>query len=108
MNFNKLESQKNFTSALISALSLLPETPTREEVGERAKQLAAAFGYDGPLETVIEDALIAVDSRMGAGVSLVDVEADHDDEWVYKRENITWTYSDAYEQYLKKNRCTPR
>lgn len=107
MNFNKVESQKNFTSALISALSLLSETPTREEVGERAKQLAAAFGYDGPLETVIEDALIAVDSRMGAGVSLVDVEADHDDEWVYKRENITWTYSDAYEQYLKKEQMHP-
>lgn len=107
MNFNKVESQKNFTSALISALSLLPETPTREEVGERAKQLAAAFGYDGPLKTVIEDALIAVDSRMGAGVSLVDVEADHDDEWVYKREDIIWTYSDAYEEYLKKEQMHP-
>lgn len=107
MNFNKVESQKNFTSALISALSLLPETPTREEVGERAKQLAAAFNYDGPLRTVIEDALIAVDSRMGAGVSLVDVEADHDDEWVYKREDINWTYSDAYEEYLKKEQMHP-
>ena len=107
MNFNKVESQKNFTSALISALSLLPETPTREEVGERAKQLAAVFGYDGPLESVIEDALIAVDSRMGAGVSLVDVEADHDDEWVYKRDDITWTYSDAYEEYLKKEQMHP-
>ncbi|TRW96328.1 endonuclease [Paracoccus sp. M683] len=107
MNLNKVESQKNFTSALISALSLLPETPTREEVGERAKQLAAVFAYDGPLETVIDDALIAVDSRMGAGVSLVDVEADHDDEWVYKREDITWTYSDAYEEYLKKEQMHP-
>ncbi|MCY4239512.1 MAG: Z1 domain-containing protein [Rhodospirillaceae bacterium] len=107
MNFNKVESQKNFTSALISALSLLPETPTREEVGERARQLATAFEYDGPLETVIEDALIAVDSRMGAGVSLVDVEADHDDEWVYKRDDITWTYSDAYEEYLKKEQMHP-
>jgi hypothetical protein len=107
MNFNKIESQKNFTSSLISALSLLPDTPTREEVGERAKKLAAAFGYDGPLETVIDDALIAVDSRMGAGVSLVDVEADHDDEWVFKRDDITWTYSDAYEEYLKKEQMHP-
>ncbi|GAA6157380.1 Z1 domain-containing protein [Pyruvatibacter sp. HU-CL02332] len=107
MNFNKVESQKNFTSALISALSLLPDTPTREEVGERAKQLAAAFGYDGPLESVVEDALIAADSSMGAGVSLVDVEADHDDEWVYKREDIAWTYSDAYEEYLKKEQMHP-
>ncbi|WP_281926545.1 Z1 domain-containing protein [Roseibium album] len=107
MNFNRVESQKNFTSALISALSLLPETPTRGEVGKRAKQLAHAFGYDGPLGAVIEDALIAVDSRMGAGVSLVDVEAEHDDEWVYKREDIAWTYSGAYEEYLKKEQMHP-
>ena len=107
MHVNKVENQKNFTSALISALSLLPETPTRDEVGDRAKQLAAAFGYNGPLETVIDDALIAVDSRMGTGVSLVDVEADHDDEWVYKRDDITWTYSDAYEEYLKKEQMHP-
>ena len=107
MNSNKIEDQKNITSALISALALLPDTPTREEVGERAKQLAALFPYDGPLETVIEDALIAVDSRMGAGVSLVDVEADHDDEWVHRRDEIAWTYSDAYEEYLKKEQMHP-
>lgn len=107
MSSNKVENQKNFTSALISALSLLQEPPTRIEVSERAKQLAAAFAYDGPLEPVIEDALIAVDSRMGAGVSLVDVEADHDDEWVYKRDDINWTYSDAYESYLKSEQMHP-
>lgn len=107
MNFNKVEIQKNLTIALNLALSQLPDTPTREEVVGRATQLADVFGYDGPLETVVEDALIAVDSRMGAGVSLVDVEADHDDEWVYKREDITWIYSDAYEQYLKKEQMHP-
>ena len=107
MKSNKVESQKNFTSALISLLSLLPETPTRDEVEEKAKQAAFAFGYDGPLETVIEDALIAVDSRMGAGVSLIDIDADHDDEWVYKRDDIKWTYSDAYEGHLKKEQMHP-
>lgn len=107
MSSNRVENQKNFTSALISALSLLREPPTRNEVSERAKQLASAFAYDGPLEPVIEDALIAVDSRMGAGVSLVDVEADHDDEWVYKRDDINWTYSDAYESYLKSEQMHP-
>ena len=109
MNFNKVEIQKKFTSLLISALSMSPTTPTREEVGDKAKEFAAIFGYDGPLETAIDDALIAVDSRMGAGVSLVDMEADHDDEWVYKkRDDITWTYSDSYEEYLKKEQMHPR
>ena len=107
MSINNFENQKNFTSGLISLLASLREVPTREEVEKRAKILAAGFGYDGPLETVIEDALIAIDSRMGAGVSLIDVEADHDNEWIYKRDDIKWTYSDAYEEYLKKEQMHP-
>ena len=107
MKSNKIENQKNFTSGLISLLASLPETPSREDISERAKQLALAFGYEGPLESVIEDALIAVDSSMGAGVSLVDLEADHDEEWVYKRDDITWTYSEAYEEHLKKEQMHP-
>lgn len=107
MNSNKIENQKNFTSGLILLLASLPETPSREDISELAKHLASKFGYEGPLESVIEDALIAVDSSMGAGVSLVDVEADHDEEWVYKRDDITWTYSEAYEEHLKKEQMHP-
>ena len=104
---NRLEDQKNFTSGLILSLARHTVTPTRDAIEEQAKRLAAVFDYDGPIEPVIEEVLIAVDSRMGAGVSLVDVEADHDDEWVYKRDNITWTYSDSYEEYLKKEQMHP-
>ncbi|MRH77608.1 endonuclease [Spiribacter sp. C176] len=107
MTVNKIENQRNFTSALISALSILPEPPTRDEVRRRARELACVFGYDDPLESVIEDALVAVDSRMGAGVSLVDVEADHDDQWIDKRGDIDWIYSDAYQAYLKKEQLHP-
>jgi hypothetical protein len=45
---------------------------------------------------------------MGAGVSLVDVAAKHDDQWVRKREDITWTYSGAYENFLLKDGWSPR
>ena len=107
MSSNNIENQKNLTSALRLALSVLPETPTHEKVVKKAKELAAILGYEGPLKTVIEDVLIAIDSRMGAGVSLVDVEANHDDKWVYKRRDIEWTYSDAYEEYLKKEQMQP-
>jgi len=100
------DSEKNFTSALISALALLDETPTREDVEEKARQLSLAFNYNGSLGAAIEEALIAIDTRMGAGVSLVDVEAEHDDEWVFKRE-IQWTYSDAYEKHLKSEKWHP-
>lgn len=105
MSVSRTEREKNFISSLISGLANLKEPPTREQVEAKARQLAAVFDYDGDLGNIIEEALIAVDSRMGAGVSLVD-EADHDDEWVYKRD-ITWTYSNAYEEFLKKEKWHP-
>ncbi len=102
MNPNRVEDQKNLTRALISLLARSAKTPSREDVGRRAQELAAVYKFDDiPLQAVIEDVLIAVDSHMGAGVSLVDVEAKHDDEWVYKRNDIKWIYSEAYEEYLK-------
>lgn len=107
MSNNRVENEKNFTSALISALSLLHETPTRSEVEAKAASLATVFGYDGNIETIVEEAMIAIDTRMGAGVSLVDVEAEHDEEWVHKRDDISWTYAEAYEGFLKQDRWHP-
>lgn len=106
MSASRTEQEKNFISSLISGLANRTEPPTRADVEAKAEQLAAVFDFEGELTNIVEEALIAIDTRMGAGVSLVDVEANHDDEWVYKRE-IAWTYSDAYEQYLKKEKWHP-
>ena len=103
---SRADSEKNFTSGLILALSNLDHTPTRDEVEETAKQLTRFFGYEGPLDASIEEALVAIDTRMGAGVSLVDVEAEHDEEWVFKRD-ITWMYSEGYEEYLRGEKWNP-
>ena len=107
MSMNYMENEKNFTIALISALSLLPDTPTRTDVERKAANLAKVFGYDGNLNTIVKEAMIAVVTRMGAGVSLVDVEAEHDEEWVHKHNDINWIYSEAYETYLKRERWHP-
>ena len=107
MDDNQLENKKNLTIALILAFASPKETPTKAVVEEKAKILAPIYGYHGDLKTVIEEAMIAVDTRMGEGVSLVDVEAKHDEEWIYKRNDIAWTYSDAYEKYLKKEGWYP-
>jgi len=108
MNGNRVENEKNLTSALITALASLQEPPTKEVISEKAKGMASLFGYEGDLEPIINEALIAVDSRMGAGVSLVDIAAKHDEEWVFKRKDeIEWTYSEAYEKYLKTQRWHP-
>jgi hypothetical protein len=107
MNDNRVEDEKNLTSALITALALLKEPPTKDVITAKATNLATIFGFEGNLEPIVNEAMIAVDSRMGAGVSLVDVAAEHDEEWVFKRMDIEWIYSDAYEKYLKTQRWHP-
>lgn len=103
-----ITEERNIANALISGLANLTETPTREQVEEKAKQIAAIFGYTGDLRNIITEAMISVDTRMGAGVSLIDIAAKHDDQWVRKREDIIWTYDGAYENFLLKDGWPPR
>jgi len=103
-----ITEERNITNALISGLANLTETPTREHVEEKAKQIAGIFGYKGDLRNIITEAMISVDTRMGAGVSLVDVTTNHDDQWVHNRDDINWTYSSAYEDYLLKESWPPQ
>ncbi|RLP24862.1 Z1 domain-containing protein [Mesorhizobium sp. YM1C-6-2] len=103
-----ITEERNIANALISGLANLTDTPTREQVEEKAGQIAAIFGYTGDLRNIITEAMISVDTRMGAGVSLVDVAAKHDDQWVRKREDISWTYGGAYENFLLKDGWPPR
>ena len=108
MTGNKVEAENNLTSSLIAGLGNLTEVPTREDVESKARQLAQIFGYDGDLRNIIAQAMISVDTRMGVGVSLVDVEANHDAEWVYKRDDLEWTYGTAYEKYLRGEGWPPQ
>lgn len=107
MKSNPVADEKEFVNLLISWISRQEGTPTRNEVEETAEKLAGIYDFKTNLEPVITEALTAIDTRMGAGISLVDVETSHDEEWVSKRDNINWTYSDAYEDYLKGERWAP-
>lgn len=100
------EKEEGLTRALITAFEGQEVTPKKADIEARARQLAPLLGYEGDLRLAIEEAMIAIDTWMGAGVSLVDNEAYHDEEWAYKR-GIDWTYSDAYEGYLKGEKWQP-
>lgn len=101
------DKERHFTNALISALELLGAPPTQSQVEEKAKGMAVVFGYGGDLREIINEVMVSVNTRMGAGVSLVDVSAKHDVEWVHKRTDIEWTYTEAYEEFLRSQQWAP-
>ena len=98
MNVSDLEKEKEVVNLLIISLGKQVPTPTREVVEERAAMFAKMQGFDGDLANIVEEVLVAIDTRVGRGVSIVDT-TPHDNEWVLKRE-IAWTYSSAYEQQV--------
>ncbi len=100
--------EQNVTAAVIALLDNLPEFSTHEQVEELVRRIAEVSGFTGDLRNIINEAMISVVTRMGAGVSLVDVTAKHDDQWVRKREDITWIYNSAYETFLRKDGWPPR
>ena len=100
--------ERHIANALISGLAIKKETQTREGVEIMAQQIADIFHYTGDLRNIITEAMISVDTRMGAGVSLIDPTAKHDDQWVHKRDDIEWTYISAYETFLREEGWPPR
>ena len=100
--------ERNFINSVISFLANATETPSREQVEETVRALAnIPPGYDGALQNVITEVMISIDTHMGAGISLVDVNARHDDQWVRKREDANWTYARAYEEFLRNEGWPP-
>lgn len=107
MRSNRTALDNGFVSALMAAFGSRSIVPTKTDIETKAAQLAALFEYDGDLRSAVEEAMIGIDSRMGAGSSLINVEANHDADWVYKREGIAWLYSDAYEGFLRTEKWHP-
>jgi hypothetical protein len=105
---NNLEIEKSLVSALINMLGNREPPPTQAEVEATATIVAPISGWDGPLDGVIGQVMATIDTRMGAGVSLVDLTATHDDQWVSKRKDIAWTYATAYETFLRDEGWPPR
>jgi len=101
--------QKKFISFFNMWLERQGRRFSREELYIEARKLAPVFGYDGEFDNVVVEAELSITTTMGSGVTLYDESANHDKDWVFKRDNeITWTYSDAYEEYLKRENWPPQ
>ncbi len=102
---NEVENEKNFVTVLVNVIKLMGTTPTHAEIRQKAETLADTIGYIGDLKFPIQQVLQTVDSRMGKGVSLINIDSEHDREWVFKRQDqFKWEYYEAYESYLRSQK----
>ena len=85
------DKEKVVLAALIGAFDDPGQLPSRDEIAAKAALLAPLLGHSGDLQSIITEAETAIPSRMNAGVSLIDVDAAHDEDWIHKRE-IGTTY----------------
>ena len=110
MNTKVFSKQRSIRIALVSLFSDRDEIPTREEVEMMARTMASAstVSYSGNIDNIVTEVMESIVTRMGAGTSLVAVNAEHDDHWVEKRKDVKWTYSSAYEGFLLKKGWPPQ
>jgi hypothetical protein len=104
-----LARQKGFETllaALIGVYSDSEEAPTINEVSARAAELAPLLGYEGEITSLVEEALLHIQIRMGIGHSLIDSSAAHDPDWTKKR-RIDWTYTNNYSRFLREEGWNP-
>lgn len=106
MNRTRNDKERGVIAALITAFEEYDNPPSRADIEAKARALAPILGFDGDLHDIVVTAETIIPSRMSAGVSLVDVEAAHDEEWVHKRE-IGSIYADAYADYLRSQNWHP-
>ncbi|MDO9562860.1 MAG: Z1 domain-containing protein [Bradyrhizobium sp.] len=94
-------------ATLIGIFSEGRETaPTIDEISARARELAPLVGYTDDIAEAVDEALLSIEIRMGIGHSLVDTAADHDPDWVNKRE-INWSYTKNYSRFLREEGWNP-
>ncbi|HGM7716019.1 TPA: Z1 domain-containing protein [Serratia marcescens] len=96
----QLDKEKIVLAALVGAFDGQENLPSREDIVAKAAALSPLLGYSGDLTNIITEAESTLPQRMSAGVSIVDVDAAHDEDWIHKRE-IGTTYADAYGGYLR-------
>lgn len=87
------------------------ENVTIEKIRERLISISQVLDYsldDQTLESAVKTIDTKLVTTMSEGISLVDPDADHDDEWYRKRGDIEWNYWDDYKAQLESGNWSPQ
>lgn len=112
MTDNASETTPDFTEALKKLLIeqlMNVESLQQEKIVELANKYAPAFGLNSEqLDSVIRYVHSKLVTTMSEGVSLINQDVDHDEDWHLKREDMAWNYWHDYEQHMTNEGWHPR
>lgn len=102
----------DFTEALKKLLIeqlMNEELIQHEQIVDLAHKYAPAFGLTAEqIDSVIRYVHSRLVTTMDEGVSLINQEVDHDEDWYLKREGLLWDYWSDYEQHMIAEDWHPR
>ncbi|WP_300675064.1 Z1 domain-containing protein [Desulfoluna sp.] len=79
----------------------LPGELDRALIDVTVRRLASPHNFE---DHIIEEVIKQVETRlvttMAEGVSLVDIQDDHDEDWVNDKEGLSWSYWNEYKEQL--------
>lgn len=94
-------TETTLESMILISFKGVDPPPHREAIVKRAYELATVLGGDvNTLDEIVKRVETKLVTTMDEGVSLVDVKDNHDEDWVVKKENISWDYWTDYERQL--------
>lgn len=109
---NAAAATPDFTEALKKLLveQLMNVEPVQhEQIIDLAHKYAPAFGLAAEqIDSVIRYVHSRLVTTMNEGVSLINQEVDHDEDWYLKREDLPWDYWSDYKQHMIAEDWHPR
>ncbi|MBT5472158.1 MAG: endonuclease, partial [Nitrospina sp.] len=103
---NNAESIENF---LIFHLGKDQVSPDKEKIETEAEKLRQLYPVsDEELTEIVKKVEAKLPHTMDEGMSLVDPEATHDENWYENEGAVEWNYWEDYKQYLKGESWTPK
>jgi hypothetical protein len=106
---NENNNAELIVSFLITLLGSDETSPEKEKIQTEAEKLRQLYPVsDEELTEIVKKVEAKLPHTMDEGVSLVDPEATHDENWYENGNSIEWNYWEDYSQYLKGENWTPK
>lgn len=102
-------ADSNLESMVLLSFKGVDPPPHREDIQKRVQQLAVVMGIDhSEIDEIIKRVESNLITTMDEGVSLVDKDEPHDEDWPKKKDSITWDYWKDYERHLAGENWGPK